>query len=212
VGLEHQRELLERVPSILGDPQAQVELLPRVSTSYARGILHAAIEQKASLILMGWRGKRTLQQSILGTVLDEVIWGAATPVLVAKLPQPVNSVRRVVLILPTDVLAPNALRRMLEANFTLAKALNVPLHILSNTGDLKRVTELVEEFNSDEPCTLQEFKGGLKLDSLRQNGKMDFLVVPGFGSRKRFLASVGDLPERLASAYDGNLVILHFDR
>lgn len=211
-GLEHQRELLERVPAILGDPQAQVELLPRVSTSYARGILHAAVEQKATLILMGWRGKRTLQQSILGSILDEVIWGSDMPVMVGKLPQPINSVRRVVLILPADVLAPNVLRRMLEANFALAKALNVPLHIMANAGDLKRVTALVEDFDSERPCQVQEYKGGLKLDSLEETRKTNFLVVPGFGSRKRYLASVGDLPERLASAYDGNIAILHFDR
>ncbi len=212
VGLEHQRELLERVPAILGDPQADVELLPRVSTSYARGILHAAIEQKASLVLMGWRGKRALQQSILGTILDEVIWGSEMPVMVGKLPQPVNSVRRVALILPENALAPNALRRMLEANFTMAKALNVPLHILSNTGDYKRVAEMVGEFDPDQPCTVQEFRGGLKFDYARVASEADLLVVPGFGSRKRYLASVGDLPERLASAYEGNVVVLHFDR
>ncbi|MBI4730634.1 MAG: cation:proton antiporter [Chloroflexi bacterium] len=212
VGLEHQRELLERVPHILGDPQTNIELLPRVSASYASGILHTAIEQKASLILMGWRGKRTLQQSILGTVLDEVIWGSETPVMIGKLSRPLNSTRRVVLILPAEVLAPNVVRRMLDANSSIAKALNVPLHVLSHSSYVKQVSELLEGANLDQPCVIQEFKGSLNLRAINTSNETDFLIVPGFGSRKRFLASVGDLPERLAAAYEGNLVILHYDR
>jgi Kef-type K+ transport system membrane component KefB/nucleotide-binding universal stress UspA family protein len=211
-GLGHQRELLERVPNILGDPETKIELVPRISTSYASGILHAAIEQKASLILLGWRGKRTLRQSILGTVLDEVIWGSDLPVMIGKFSRPLNSTRRVVLILPADVLAPNVVRRMLEINFSLAKALNVPLHILSHSSYIKQTSDILVGASLDQPCAVQEFKGGLNLKVIDPSNETDFLVVPGFGSRKRFLASVGDLPEQLATNYEGNLAILHFGR
>jgi hypothetical protein len=37
-------------------------------------------------------------------------------------------------------------------------------------------------------------------------------VVPGFGYRKRFADTLGNLPEQLASSFDGNLAILHFDQ
>jgi hypothetical protein len=47
---------------------------------------------------------------------------------------------------------------------------------------------------------------------LEQESISSFLVVPGFGSRKRVADTLGNLPERLASAFDGNLVILHFDK
>jgi Kef-type K+ transport system membrane component KefB/nucleotide-binding universal stress UspA family protein len=212
LGLEQQRELLGRVPHILGDPETRIDMLSRVSTSYASGILHTAIEQRASLILIGWRGKRNLQQSILGTVLDEVIWGSDLPVLVGKLPRSLNSVRRVALILPADVLAPNVVRRMLDANLTLARAMNVPLHVICHDSYTRQVSDLLDGIKGDQPCVILEFKGGFQLQTIQADNETDFLVVPGFGSRKRYLASLGDLPERLASAYDGNMVILHFDR
>ncbi len=211
-GLEHQRELLNRVPQILGDPDTKIKMLSRVSTSYASGILHTSIEQRASLILIGWRGKRNLQQSILGTVLDEVIWGSDLPVLVGKLPRSLNSVRRVALILPADVLAPSVVRRMLDANLTLARAMNVPLHVICHDSYTRQVSDILEAIKGDQPCVILEFKGGFQLQTIQVDNETDFLVVPGFGSRKRYLASLGDLPERLASAYDGNMVILHFDR
>jgi hypothetical protein len=37
-------------------------------------------------------------------------------------------------------------------------------------------------------------------------------MIPGFCSRKRFLANIGNLPERLAARFNGNILLLHFDR
>jgi hypothetical protein len=39
-----------------------------------------------------------------------------------------------------------------------------------------------------------------------------FIVLPGFGSRKRMADTLGNLPEQLATSFDGNLAILHFDQ
>ena len=55
-------------------------------------------------------------------------------------------------------------------------------------------------------------KGPLRPHDLAAHPESDLLVVPGFGSRQRFLSRLGNLPERLATTFDGNLIILHFDR
>ena len=128
------RDLLGRTPEILNDPQSEIELIPRLSETYAKGILHTAQEKNATIILMGWRGKRTLRESLLGTVLDEVIWGSDTPVIAAKLPVPLNGTERVAFLLPPNAIPLLVLRRMLEVNLTLAKALNVPLVIRARFG------------------------------------------------------------------------------
>jgi nucleotide-binding universal stress UspA family protein len=207
-----QQELLGRVPEILNDPGTQVELIPRLADSYAQGILQTSRERSASLLLMGWRGRRSLQQSILGSVLDEVIWGSDTPVMIGKLSQPLNGMRRVLLILPAKVLAPVVLRRMLEANLILSKALNVPLDILTDGSYLEQVRKMVNDSAPDYPCTVEQLIGELRPKDLEKDAEGDLLVVPGFGSRQRFLASLGNLPERLAASFSGNLIILHFDR
>ncbi len=109
------------------DPHSEIELIPRLAATHAQGILFTEQERDATIILMGWRGKRTLRESLLGSVLDEVIWGSDTPVMVGKLTVPLNGTQRVLFILPPKVVPLIALRRMLEANLSLAKALNVPL-------------------------------------------------------------------------------------
>ncbi len=206
------RDLLGRVHDVVGDPHSEIELIPRVAATHAQGILHTAQERSASIILMGWRGKRTLRESLLGSVLDEVLWGSDTPVMVCKLSIPINGTQRVAFVLPPKAIPQVALRRMLEANISLAKALNVPLVIRADASYLQSIEAICVAIDTDHPLEKEPLKDQLKPAVLEQESISSFIVVPGFGSRQRVADTLGNLPEQLAAAFDGNLAILHFDK
>ncbi|MEO5887283.1 MAG: universal stress protein, partial [Anaerolineales bacterium] len=206
------RDLLGRVPEVMNDPESEIELIPRLAATHSQGILYTSQERNTSIILMGWRGIRTLRESLLGSVLDEVIWGSDTPVMVCKLTVPLNGTQRVEFILPPKAIPHIALRRMLEANISLAKALNVPLVIRADSSYLQSIEALRVAIDSDHPVSLETLKDQLKPAMLEQENISNFIVVPGFGSRKRVADTLGNLPEQLAAAFDGNLAILHFDK
>lgn len=210
--LAHQKEILEKVPELLKDPETRYELLPRLADSYARGILQVSRERESTLIVMGWRGKRTFKTSVLGTVLDEVIWGSDTPVMIGKLTHPLNGIRRLLLIIPSGAVTPAALRRVVQANLTIANELNVPLEMLADKSYMVLVQHILEKNHRGQAIAVRELIGSLRPAELVKNVESDLLVIPGFGSRKRFLANLGNLPERLADSFSGNLLILHFDR
>ena len=210
--LAQQKEILDRVPEMLKDPETHYDLIPRLADSYARGILQVSRERESTLILMGWRGRRTFKTSVLGTVLDEVIWGSDTPVMVGKLTRSLNGTRRVLLVLPVGVVTPGALRRVVQANMTIAKELNVPLEMLADKSYLDLIKHIIGKNHNGNQVTVQEMVGSLRLKDLEKHVESDLLVIPGFGSRKRFIANLGNLPERLADSFAGNLLILHFDR
>lgn len=210
--LQQQKELLDHVPELLKDPETRYELLPRLADSYARGILQVSRERESTLILMGWRGKRTFKSSVLGTVLDEVIWGSDTPVMVGKLSHPLNGIRRVLLLIPAGAVTPAALRRVVQANLTIANELNVPLEMLADKSYLSLVKQILGKNHRGQLITVREMIGSLRPSELQKNVESDLLVIPGFGSKKRFLANIGNLPERLADSFSGNVLILHFDR
>lgn len=210
--LQQQKEMLNRVTEIINDPETNYELIPRLANSYAQGILQISKERESSLIIMGWRGKRTFKESVLGSILDEVIWGSDTPVMVGKLSYPLNGNQRVLLLLPWKAVNPVALKRVLDANLTLSKALNVPLSILADKSYLTLINEVLKKGEYDQPVEVKEMIGSLRIDNLEKNAESDLVVIPGFGSRQRFLANLGNLPERMANTFGGNLIILHFDR
>ena len=206
------KDLLGRVHETLNDPEAEIELIPRMAASYAQGILHTAQENNASLIVMGWRGKRTLRENVLGSVLDEVVWGSNTPVMIGKLELPLNSMQRVVFIVPAKSIPLIVLRRMLEATLLLAQALGIPLILRAHQSYLQSIEALLAALNSDHPITVEPLVDHLKPAMLEQESISSFFLVPGFGSRKRVADTLGNLPEQLAAAFDGNLAILHFDK
>lgn len=93
-----------------------------------KGIVRAAIENEATLIVMGWRGKPTFKESIFGTVLDEVVWQAPIPVLVGRLTMPINAMRRVVLVAPPNSLNRELARKTIDVVIAIAKAISDHRH------------------------------------------------------------------------------------
>jgi Kef-type K+ transport system membrane component KefB/nucleotide-binding universal stress UspA family protein len=206
------KELLGKVNENLYDPESALELIPRLAATHAQGILHTAKEENASLIVMGWRGKRTFRESVLGSVLDEVIWGSDTPVVAGKISLPLNSMQRVIFIVPAKAVPPIALRRMLEANLAIAKALNVPLLVRADKGYVQTFEALFAALEPEQKWELETITNQLKPENLEHEAVSDFIILPGFGSRKRVQDTLGNIPEQIAKFFDGNLAILHFDK
>jgi Kef-type K+ transport system membrane component KefB len=207
------RTTLERIDHVMGDPESEIELIPRLDVTNSKGILHTSFEENATIILMGWRGKRTLRESLLGSVIDDVVWGSDTPVIIGKLPVPLIGMQRVIFILPSKVVPHIVLGRMFEANLQLAKSLNVPLLIRADQSYTKSIDALMAGHNSDHAVSVELLEEKtLKPEVLDQESISSFIVVPGFGSRKRVADTLGNLPEQLAASFDGNLAILHFDK
>jgi nucleotide-binding universal stress UspA family protein len=208
--LDRQKELLNQVTETLSDPDIEIQLIRRVDESAAHGIIHAAIENDATLILMGWRGRATIRQSLMGTILDEVIWGSELPVLVGRISVPLNSTRNVVMALPSESLSPDTIRRTLEVVLTIARAVNSPLLILTDPSYQKKVEELIEDEENAHEMSLLAVRGNPVQTILSHVTAQDLIVLPSIGSRKRFESSLGNMPEKLAAEHHGNIVVLHY--
>ena len=209
VGLEHQQRLLERVPEILKHPETRIQPVRRVAASIARGILRAAIENEASLIIIGWHGKPTFSQSIFGSVLDKVIWNATVPALVGRLTIPINAVKRVVLLAPPNSLTLGLARRTLEVALAIARAINVPLLILAARRYAVRLRDELEKLGLEQPYKIAYLEEAIR-DVVDEAGPQDLILVTTMGSRLRFRSSLGDIPEQLAAAMPGPIVVIHY--
>ncbi len=210
VGLEHQQQLLERVPEILNDPETQIQPVRRVDASIAKGILHAAIENEASLIVMGWRGKPTFRQSIFGTVLDEVVWHATVPVMVGRLITPINAMRRVVLVVPPNSLGAGLAGKTLEIVTTVAQAINVPLLVLAAQRYVVNLRDGLDKLKPEQPYEVVRLGSNVIQDVAGRVGAEDLMVVTTMGSQRRFRSSLGHIPEQLVAAISSSIVIIHY--
>ena len=209
-GLDHQRKLLDRVPELLADPEAPVELVRRIDTSRANGILRASIELEASLIVLGWRGHPTLRQSVLGTVLDEVVWKAEVPVLVGRITAPVNAFQRVTLAIPQERLASELVTHSLDLALTVAQSLNVPLLALVRPANMETISRALKHRKLDQPYKVSGLEGEAVRAIRSQVTDQELIVVTELGPIRRFRRSLGSIPERLTQATSASIAFVHY--
>jgi Kef-type K+ transport system membrane component KefB/mannitol/fructose-specific phosphotransferase system IIA component (Ntr-type) len=81
---------------------AAVPVVPmtRIDLNIVDGIVRAIRERRISTVLIGWRGETSGWQHIFGNVLDLLIRQLRPMIITSRLAQPLNTIERVVLLLP----------------------------------------------------------------------------------------------------------------
>lgn len=209
LGREHQRQLLE--DPILKDPQIDIRPIGRVDTSVPRGILRTAIENDASMIVMGWHGEGSfMREAVFGSVQDEVMWSAEVPVVVGRLTTPINAVERVVLIVPGHSLEPESVGRTLEMVTAIAQAVNVPLKILAAGEYMEEMQDCLHLLADGHPYDFSPLGNNVIRDVDAKVNGHDLIAVTTVGSSNRFRSSLGELPEQIAAMRDSSIMVIRY--
>jgi Kef-type K+ transport system membrane component KefB/nucleotide-binding universal stress UspA family protein len=205
--LQRERETIESDYLESGE-EITIQPIHRVDASVSEGILNAALENRATMIVMGWRGKATFRQSIFGTILDDVIWSSTVPVLVGRLTMSINAMQRVVLVIPANSLVRALLPETVEMASTIARTLNVRLLILvaRRYGTyLEEILGEMNEGNADEVVVER-----VEVESVVSRVEpTDLTLITTTGSPRFYRSSLGYIPERVAAQTEASLVVIH---
>lgn len=195
---------------LLNQADTRCEPIYRVDTHIGRGILHSAIEKEASIILMGWRGKKRFTESVLGTTLDDVIWGAKIPVMIGRLKQPVNGINKVILLLSRDSTATDYVDEMVENAAIIADAVNAELLILAESGYIETIRRWIDDLHIEHPHEIIPLQGDPTIRLAREAEDDTLIIFSTTGSRQRFRSSLAALPESIAASTNADLLVLHY--
>lgn len=139
-----------------------VSPLTRVDPNIASGISRAMAETRTSIVVVGWDGRASgSRTAVFGTVLDQLLEQTRQMVIVAKMGHPLNTTRRVVVVVPP-------------------RADHHP-GILAAAGALKNlVSEVHAEF---EALVVKEEVEGYRalFEGVRPDLPMEFEAVEGWG-------------------------------
>jgi Kef-type K+ transport system membrane component KefB len=205
-GLSQQHQLLNN--EILNNPDSDVQPIRRVDTSVSEGILNTIIEYNISALIMGWSGKPTLQETILGRWIDNVMWKSKVPIFIGRLVVSVNAQKRVVLVIPARSCTPTSMRKLVTTAYTIAQNVNNSLEILCDEAYMNTVLGIVEKLQgtiTTRPLgnsVVYEVKKSIKHD--------DLVIVATTGSRRRFQSTIGTIPESLAEIKSLSLIVAHY--
>ncbi|MFQ6133957.1 MAG: amino acid permease [Armatimonadota bacterium] len=81
---QERRRLLERTARVVQQMGVPVETVIKIAHNTADGIIRAAREEQADMLVLGWRGWTGNPEQLLGTVLDKVVREAPCDLVVFK--------------------------------------------------------------------------------------------------------------------------------
>lgn len=110
--------LLNRATAITAALDVTAEPLLRIDQDVARGICHAAREQRSSLILMGWSDRISFSDRLFGSLIDKILWSAHCPVAITRLLQSPQTFQSI--LVPIKQFTPVEIRKV-QLALTLAR-------------------------------------------------------------------------------------------
>jgi Kef-type K+ transport system membrane component KefB/nucleotide-binding universal stress UspA family protein len=206
-----QERLLAVAETIAHAAVTDVEAIGRVDDSIDKGILRAAQERNANLIICGWKGYSTYRDNFFGSVIDNVARRTAVPILITRFNQPIQSTQRVVLAISEAEPRFASFQQTLVLVQALATELKASLQILQVFSNPRSasINQEIPSLNSDIP--VQRLRGNFVNQVSRLLTTDDLLVLihahpEGFGS-----PTLGFAPEAIARQHsDVSIMIAYF--
>jgi Kef-type K+ transport system membrane component KefB/mannitol/fructose-specific phosphotransferase system IIA component (Ntr-type) len=159
---------------------ADVPVVPltRVDRNIPTGISRGIAETRSSVVIIGWDARRPPQSRIFGTVLDQLLEQTRQLVLVAKLGHPLNTTKRIVLIVPPECKHHPGFFAAAQAVKLIASEQGANIKGLVVRGDTARYEKLVGQIRPQVPTEWEFVDGWSRLPALlREQLLPDDLVV-----------------------------------
>ncbi|PIG91510.1 cation:proton antiporter [Gloeocapsopsis sp. IPPAS B-1203] len=208
-----QQELLAKAETIAHAAVTSVETIGRVDDSIEKGILRAAQERDANLIVCGWKGYSSYRDNFFGSVIDNVIRQATVPVLVARFTQPIRNTERVILALTDLDFASSKLQKTIALAQTLADELKANLEVLHVTKNSRRKAPKIPPELQTE-ATIEHVRGNF-VSRVAKMLQPDDLLILTSGNHPDILSMrmLGTEPEVIARTHpEISIIVLHFPR
>lgn len=146
-------KLLAECLSHAAAAELPVEPTIRVDVNTSDGIIRAAKELHISLVVAGWGGSRTPSARLFGSVMERLIDNCPARLLFCRLPKPLNTMRRLLVLLPPLSARHSDLPQFLCGAKQLSLQVGADLRLYLTERDSAAVRRQAEEATPSRPLT-----------------------------------------------------------
>ncbi|MEM8721467.1 MAG: cation:proton antiporter [Cyanobacteria bacterium P01_G01_bin.39] len=211
--ISQQMQLLAAAEEIAHSANAEVETVGRVDDAVDRGIVRAAIERKASLIVCGWKGFSTYQENLFGGVIDNVAAKAIIPVLIARFTQPIANTARIFLAITKKQALSPEFSSILDLARVLASELKAGLQVSVILSKKQTKLTTVELSKLGQDTFISQLQGNFVRQVCGKIHRNDLVILATNTSNQKTnsKSAVGKLAESVArSQSTTSVLVIHF--
>jgi len=206
-----QTQLLTKAEEIAHAAVTSVQPVGRLDSSIDLGIVRAAQENEASLVICGWKGYSTYQENFFGSVIDNVVRQSTAPVLITRFVQPIETTQRVVLAIAERQLPNPQMEQVFQLAQAIAPELKAKLLVLwlSRSPRNSSFQEPPHKLLSEE-ATLESLSGSL-VRRVSERINPDDLIIMVANTHRIGQPALGREPEIIAQQHSKNsLIVIHY--
>jgi len=163
-GLVQGNKLLEAAGKLAIAADRKLEKLTRVDYNITSGIVHTARENGITEIIMGWKPKLNAVDKFFGGIMDNLLRRTDQMVLISKVEQPFNTIRRMIVVAPEHAELEPGFGKWLALVREMGNTLNSRLLVYANA----QTTEVIRALNKTAKSKLDiQFESYAGIDQLQ---------------------------------------------
>jgi len=219
--VERQQELLDFARDIADELDVGLRTRAIVGRNAGSAILDVIEEEDADHVLLGWKGKRSRREHVLGSTIDPVIGRASCDATLVKLgPEDGRGEGDIMILAGEGPHAPVAARRATEFAEAADQDTSLTLFNVQEPGDddegaspLERGEELIEEFVERAGLEAGQYESRIEVTEdidgtiLDAASEYDTICVGATRTGAVSQAVFGSLPETIGEQTDGTVVM-----
>jgi len=188
-----------------------VRPITRVDQNVANGMLRAVTEERINTVVIGWNAERT-SDKLFGSIIDRFVDQSSQTVLVTKLDHPLETTKRIILIIPYGADHKPGFFEALERIKMLTGRLSAYLLVLVINDSVETYAKYSKKIKPNPPTEINTVKSWSSLQKdfgtiLKED---DIVVV--ISARKGTIAwhpELEELPKRLAKVKPESFIVYY---
>ncbi|SDQ94223.1 cation:proton antiporter [Natronobacterium texcoconense] len=203
---------LEELAATGSAAEVPIETETRVNHNVASGIVRGSVEVQANLILLGWDATASFRHRVFGSIIDQVLQRSQLPVLVSRLGHPINTTRRIFVVVPVGADSHEGFYEGVHLVKRLAASLGAELTVLVVADDPDRFEAAFGRVEEDATAEFEAVDDwGRLLPALESEASDDDLIVT-ISPRRGDVGwhpELDELPGRLAELPPASFITVH---
>jgi hypothetical protein len=187
----------------------------RIAANIANGIKHAFKEFQASEIIIGMHMHKEVSRRFWGEFHQSLFNGLSRQIIMARLNQPLNTIRRIQVAVPSRAEFEPGLYRWIERLVRLARNLDCRILFHGRRDTLALINEFVQNQYAETRAEYREMEHWNEMPKLASSIAEDhlFVVITARKGTVSYKSALERLPDELTRYFSGkNLIILFPDQ
>ena len=213
--MEQGNRLLEQMTQYCAGSDIQIQTQTRIAANIANGIKHAFKEFQATEILIGMHTHREVSTKFWGEFHQSLFNGLNQQITMARLAQPLNTIRRIQVAVPSRAEFEPGFYRWLERLSRIAGNLECRIQFHGRTETLSLVNEYIKNRHPQVRADYSNMDHWNELPKLANDVADDhlFVIVTARKGTVSYKNALEYLPDEIQRYFNGkNLVIIFPDQ